>query len=459
MPRRPQARRSPSTSGLPKHLQHINLNAAGIDVGAEFHYVAVPVDRDLQPVRRFAAFTEDLHQLADWLRQCGIETVVLESTGVYWIPVFEILEAAGFEVLLVDARHVKNVSGRKSDVLDCQWLQQLHTYGLLRGAFRPADHMVVLRSYLRQRAMLVEYAAAHIQHMQKALQQMNLLLKNVVSDIVGVTGLTIIRAIVAGERDPHVLAQYRDYRCKHSAAEIAKSLVGNYREEHLFALEQALTLYDTYRAQIAACDTRIEAYLRALPTVVDTEPPARVKASSPGKNRFHFDLRTYMYQLTGVDLTRIDGIEAPTVLTLISEIGTDMTRWKTAKHFASWLGLCPGTRVSGGKVLSSKTKATANRAAAALRLAAASLYNSRSALGAYFRRMAMRLDKPKAITATAHKLARLVYSMLRYGSEYVDAGQDYYEQRYRERVVRNLEQRAKTLGYELVPRSIEGTVT
>ncbi len=459
MPRRPQSRRSRSTSGLPKHLQHINLNAAGIDVGAEFHYVAVPIDRDAQPVRRFAAFTEDLHQLADWLRQCGIETVVLESTGVYWIPVFEILEAAGFEVLLVDARHVKNVSGRKSDVLDCQWLQQLHTYGLLRGAFRPADHMVVLRSYLRQRAMLVEYAAAHIQHMQKALQQMNLLLKNVVSDIVGVTGLKIIRAILAGERDPEVLAQYRDYRCKHSAAEIAKSLVGNYREEHLFALEQALTLYDTYRAQIAACDRRIEDYVRALPTVVETEPPPRAKASSPGKNRFHFDLRTYMYQLTGVDLTRIDGIEAPTVLTLISEIGTDMTRWKTAKHFASWLGLCPGTRVSGGKVLSSKTKATANRAAAALRLAAASLYNSRSALGAYFRRMAMRLDKPKAITATAHKLARLVYSMLRYGSEYVDAGQDYYEQRYRERVVRNLEQRAKTLGYELVPRSIEGTVT
>ena len=252
----------PRRTPQPPQFHAVNPYAAGIDIGAEAHYVAVPEQCATPSVRRFATFTEDLYQLADWLHQCRIETVVMESTGVYWIPLFEILEARGFEVLLVDARRVKNVSGRKSDVLDCQWLQQFHTYGLLQGAFRPADQIVVLRSYLRQRAMLIQYAAAHVQHMQKALQQMNLLLYNVVSDIVGVTGLKIIRAILTGERNPQVLAQHRDYRCKHSEAEIAKSLVGNYREEHLFALQQALTLYESYQAQTAACDARIEAYLQ-----------------------------------------------------------------------------------------------------------------------------------------------------------------------------------------------------
>jgi transposase len=450
---------SVAAPSLPAQLQHLNLNAAGIDIGATAHFVAVPPDRDPQPVRQFAPFTADLHRLADWLTECGVETVVMESTGVYWIPLFELLEERDFTVLLVNARHVKNVSGRKSDVLDCQWLQQLHTYGLLSGAFRPADEIVVLRSYLRQRTTLVQGASAHIQHMQKALQQMNILLHQVVADITGVTGMTILRAILAGERDPQVLAQSRDPRCKNSAEVIAQSLVGNYRAEHLFALQQAVTLYEVYQAQIVACDEQIDRSLATFTPVTVEPPPTPAKPRQRSGNPFHFDAHAQLYRMTGVDLTRIDGIESVTALTVLGEIGTDMSRWKTVKHFTSWLGLCPGTKVSGGRVLGSKTKPTANRAATALRLAAGSLWRSRSALGAYLRRMSARLGKPQAVTATAHKLARLVYSMLKHGTEYVDVGQDYYERQYRERVVQNLTRRAKELGLVLVPEPAQETVT
>jgi transposase len=444
---------------LSAQLPHLNLNAAAIDIGSTSHFVAVPEGRDTVSVREFATFTADLHALADWLAACGVDTVVMESTGVYWIPLFELLEQRGFEVLLVDARKVKNVSGRKSDVLDCQWLQQLHTFGLLQPAFRPADEIVVLRSYLRQRAMLIQGATTHIQHMQKALQQMNLLLHQVVSDVTGVTGMAIIRAILAGERDPHLLAQHRDPRCKNSPEVIAKSLVGNYREEHLFALEQAVALYDTYQAQLAACDARIAQYLARLDKVTEEPPPPPDKPrQTPKGNQPRFDARTLLYQFTGVDLTRIDGLEAGSALSLIAEIGTDMSRWKTANHFVSWLGLCPGTKVSGGKVLSSKTKPTASRAATILRVAAGSLHHSQSALGAYYRRMAARIGKPQAITATAHKLARIVYSMLKHGTAYVDAGQDSYERQYKERVVSTLQRRAKALGFELVPSVPAGEV-
>ncbi|MDQ5853274.1 MAG: IS110 family transposase [Chloroflexota bacterium] len=458
-PRHPSATRRPLATGLPAQLQHLNLNAAGIDIGATSHFVAVPEGRDTVSVREFATFTADLHRLADWLEQCGVDTVVMESTGVYWIPVFELLEQRGFKVLLVNARHVKNVSGRKSDVLDCQWLQQLHTYGLLNGAFRPDDQIVVLRSYLRQRAMLVQYASAHIQHMQKALQQMNVLLHHVVADITGVTGLKIIHAILDGERDAQVLASLRDYRCKHSVEVIAKSLEGNYRQEHLFALQQAVTLYETYQAQIAACDQQLEQYLASCTPVTTEAPPTPAKPRQRTGNPFHFDAHTQLYRLTGVDLTRIDGIDAATALTVVSEVGTDMGRWPTVKHFTSWLGLCPGTKKSGGRVLSSKTQPSANRAAAALRMAAASLYRSHSALGAYLRRMSGKLGKPQAVTATAHKLARLIYSMLKHGTAYVDAGQDYYERQYRERVMQNLTRRAKALGFVLVPEAQETAVT
>jgi len=435
---------------LTKHLEQINLYAAGIDIGSESHYVAVPEGLDDEPVRSFPCFTGDLERLADWLVQIGIQTVAMESTGIYWIPLFEILEERGLEVLLVNARHVKNVSGRKTDVLDCQWLQQLHTYGLLEGAFRPPEQVTALRAYMRQRGTLVRYASAHIQHMQKALRQMNLLLDNVVSDITGKTGMTIIRAILKGERDPDRLAAHRDRRCKKGEQAIAHSLQGHYREEHLFALRQSVELYDTYSTQIMGCDEAIEQQLKRFDAQGDLEQLRTSKkqktASAPT-----FDVRGELYRMSGVDLTAIDGISDITALKVLSETGTDMSRWKSEKHFSSWLGLSPGNKVSGGKILSSKTKPTTNRAAAALRMAAFTLSNSKSALGAYYRRMRSRHGAPKAITATAHKLARLIYSMLKHGTEYVDQGQDYYEQQYQERVMKNLKRRAAEMGFALVP--------
>jgi transposase len=378
MAKRKQRRKRFAVTDLPEHLQHVNLNAAGIDVGSDRHVVAVPAGRDKVSVREFGAFTTDLHSLADWLTKCGVTSVAMESTGVYWIPLFEILEQRGFEVKLVDARQVKNVSGRKSDVLDCQWLQQLHTYGLLAGAFRPTDQVCVLRGYMRQREMLVQAAAMHIQHMQKALQQMNLLLHNVVSDITGLTGMKIIKAIIAGERDAKVLVKHRNYRCQSSAATIAKSLLGNYREEHLFALSQAVSLYETYQAKIAECEAAIARYLNSQAKSTDEEPPPGDKSSRDrDRLRGGVDVRSQLYQMTGVDLFNLPGLGADTLLTLAGEAGFDMTPWRTEKHFTSWLALCPGTKKSNGKVLSRKTKRSANRAAAAFRLAAASLSRSK----------------------------------------------------------------------------------
>ena len=421
--------------GLPRNLQHINVHAAGIDIGSRSHFVAVPEGIDEMPVREFSSFTGDLEQMAAWLISCGVTTVAMESTGIYWIPAFEILERHGIEVKLVNARHVKNVPGRKSDVLDCQWLQQLHTYGLLRGAFQPDAQVCTLRAYVRQRAMMVRSAASYIQRMQKALSQMNLQLHNVVTDITGLTGMRIIKAILSGERKPEVLAAMRDRRCKNSVATIARSLQGSYRPEHLFSLRQAVEFYEFHQEKISACDLQILEQLKSFDSQND-KPPKNVEEA--------------LILMSGVDLTGIAGIDTNTALKILAEIGTDMSRWKSAKHFASWLGLSPGTKVSGGKVLSSATKPVANKAAAALRIAAFTLLNSKSALGAYLRRQKARLGAPKAITATAHKLARLVYMMLKQGTAYVDAGQEYYEKRYRGRVVQNLKRRAQELGFELV---------
>ena len=423
-------------------------NAAAVDIGSASHFVAVPPDRDDQPVREFPSFTVDLNALADWLKACGVDTVAMESTGVYWIPLFELLESRGFTVLLVNARHVKNVSGRKSDVLDCQWLQQLMTYGLLSGAFRPADEVCVLRSLWRQRGALLKNQAQHVQHIQKALTLMNVQLANVISDVVGETGQKILRAIVAGERDGHALGAMKHVRVKASVEEIAKSLQGNWRSEHMFALKQALAAFDFVGTQLVECDREIEQQLQSL-HFWDHEP-TKGKRRGTTRNAPKFDLRTQLFKMCGVDLTRIDGIDVTTALAVISETGADMSRFRTVAHFSSWLGLCPGTKITGGKVLSGKTKRCANRAAQALRLAAAGLRTSQSALGAYFRRMCSRMDKPKAITAAAHKLARLIYTMLTKGEEYTDKGQDYYEERYRQRVLRQLSQRAQKLGMKLV---------
>ena len=439
---------------LPKHLQRLNLCAAGIDIGSRSHFVAVPEGTDDQPVREFECFTADLNRLADWLTSCGVTTIAMESTGTYWIPVFEILESRGFEVKLVNAHHVKNVPGRKTDVVDCQWIQRLHTYGLLEGAFRPTEQVCALRAYIRHRMNQVQCAASHIQHMQKALTQMNLLLHNVVTDITGMTGMRIIKAILAGVRDTRVLAELRDKRCKNSVETIAKSLEGNYRSEHLFSLKQAVETYEFYQTQIADCDREIETLLATFDSATeDTEPPQADGANKPPKPKRNvpmFDLQKELLRVAGVDLTRINGIDTLTAAKVLSEIGFDMSRWKSEKHFASWLGLSPGSKISGGKRLSGKTKPVANRAAVALRMAASSLYRANCALGAYYRRMKARLGAPKAITATAHKLARLVYSMLKHGTEYTDAGQDYYEQQYRSRALKNLKTRARQLGFDLV---------
>ena len=431
------------TMRLPKHLVHLNAYAAGIDIGSKSHFVAVPEGVAEESVREFSTFTDDLERLADWLISCNITTVAMESTGIYWIPVFEILESRGLDVKLVNARHVKNVPGRKSDVLDCQWLQQLHTYGLLRGAFRPAEQVCALRAYVRQRGTLVRISASHTQHMQKALAQMNLQLHNVVSDITGLTGMRIINAILAGERNPEALAKFRDKRCKNDEKTIARSLYGNYRPEHLFSLQQAVELHEFYQAKIADCDRQILEQLKLF--------DAAEQDKNPPDGKPPVSLEEALLRISGVDLASIDGIDTTSALKIIAEIGIDMSRWKSDKHFASWLGLCPGAKISGGKVLSSATKRIANRAAVAFRMAAFSLIRSKSALGAYIRRQRARLGASKAITATAHKLARLVYSMLKNGTSYADLGQDHYEERYRSKVLQNLKRKAQQLGFELVP--------
>lgn len=435
-------------------------DTAGIDIGSKSHFVAVPSDRDSNSVREFLTFTADLNKMVDWLKKCKIKNVIMESTGVYWIPTFEILESNGFNVKLVNARHVKNVSAHKTDVLDCQWLQQLGTFGLIKGAFRPADAILPLRAYLRQRDMLIKSASTHILHLQKALSQMNVQLHNVISDITGMTGMAIIRSIVAGVTDPKALSLLRNERCHNPQEVIEASLVGNYRPEHLFSLKQALELYDYYMQKITECDHQIEAEAKKLETKCDSKKlgslkkNASLKKKKLQKHEYPFDLSSELIRITGVDLTKIPSIGASTALTIVSEIGLDMGRWQSAKSFASWLGLCPGNKVSGGKRLSGKTKPCSNRVAIALRVAANTLYRSECAFGAFLRRMKARLGSPKAITALAHKLAKLIYIMLKYGHEYVEKGVEFYEDMYKKRRETSLRKKAKEMGYELVLKAI-----
>lgn len=445
------SRSSKGRRRVPSAMERINKDAAGIDIGSASHFVAVPEDRDDQPVREFAAYTADLYRLADWLTACGVRTVAMESTGVYWIPLFQVLEERGFEVRLVDARRVKNVSGRKSDVADCQWLQQLHTYGLLTSAFRPDDETCVLRSYMRQREELVRQAAQHIQHMQKALELMNVKLTEVLSDITGGTGMAIIDDILAGKRDPNELAKHRHTRCKHDEATIAKALTGHYRVEHVFALRQAVTLYRQCQALIGECDTEIEQFLEQHGPADEEQPPPPPARPTKSKNGLGFDAHGHLFRIAGVDLTAIPGLSTASVLTILAETGVDMRRWRCSRAFASWLGLCPNNRVSGGKVLSSRSQPCINRAAAAFRMAAYGLHHAKSALGAFYRRMRTKLGAPKAITATAHKLARLFYSMLSTKKSFVDIGQDAYERQYQARRLKGLTRAAKQLGFQLVP--------
>lgn len=441
------SRDASTRSGLPI----VHEFAAGIDVGARFHMVAVPPNLTTQPVQSFQAFTADLHRLADWLVEVGVTTVAMESTGVYWVPVFEILEDRGITVILANARDAKAVPGRKTDVNDAQWLQRLHACGLLRASFRPGRDISALRAYLRLRERHLDYAAAHIQHMQKALTFMNLQLHHVVTDVTGATGMKIIRAIVAGERAPEILVAMRDVRCKATVETVRAALCGNYQPEHVFALAQALSLYDFYQARVDDCDVQIERALAALPQYKQPPaaslPKARYRTRQP--NALNFDVRSVLYQMIGVDLTQIHGIGPYLALRLISECGTDLGRWASAKHFTSWLTLSPGSKISGGKVLSAHTRKTTNRLTAHLRLAAVTVGRTDTALGAFYRRLAARIGKAKAVTATARKIAILFYNAMRFGMAYQDPGADQYERNYRDRVVKNLHRRAADFGYTL----------
>jgi transposase len=432
-------------------LPVIHDRAAGIDVGSRFHVVAVGADLCEEPVQTFQAFTTHLQRMADWLLGLGIKTVAMESTGVYWVPVYEVLESRGVEVILANAREARSVPGRKSDVNDAQWLQRLHACGLLRASFRPGRNIAALRAYLRLRERHLDYAAAHIQHMQKALTFMNLQLHHVVSDVTGVTGLKIIRAIVDGQRDPQVLAQMRDVRCKASEETVRVALEGNYQPEHVFALAQALALYDFYQRQVGECDAKIEEVLAVL--VSKKAPPsaalpkARHRTIQP--NAVSFDVRSMLYQLVGVDVTQIHGLGPYVALRLVAECGTDLSKWRSAKHFTSWLTLCPGSKISGGKVLSAHTRKTSNRVAAHLRLAAVTVGRTDTALGAFYRRLSARAGKAKAVTATARKIAVLFYNAMRFGTEYQDPGAMQYQQKYRERVIKQLHRRAARFGFTL----------
>jgi transposase len=436
-------------------LKVIHPHAAGLDIGSTEIWAAVSPERTSEAVRCFGTYTPDLAALAEWLHANGVDTVAMEATGVYWIPVYEVLEARGFEVCVVNARHIKNVPGRKSDIQDCQWIQGLHSVGLLRGSFRPEAEIATLRAYLRHRAGLIEHRAAHILHMQKALGQMNVQLTQAVKDITGVTGLAIIRAIVAGERDPHKLAALRQPGVKKNEQEIVRALTGNYRPEHLFALKQALALYDAYGAQLRECDAEIE---RQFANLKPTAPPddqaprdTADKRESNSKNGPSYDARSLLYRWAGVDLVAIPGLNASTVQTILAEIGIDLRAWPTEKHFCSWLGLAPHNDISGGKVLRSRTLKTHNRAGQAFRMAAQSVSRSpNSVFGAFYRRMRARLGSRQAIVATAHKLARTFYYMLKHRTPFHDMGGEEYERRAREREVRNLEKRAAKLGMTLI---------
>jgi transposase len=444
----------PSQRKAAATLPVIEPNAAGIDIGATEVFVAVPPDRDPRPIRCFHTFTVDLQKLADWLEQCGIRTVAMESTGVYWIPLFQILEERNFRVHLVNAHHVRNVPGRKTDVSDCQWIQHLHSVGLLRGSFRPDDEICALRALWRHRENLIQLATVHLQHMQKALDQMNVQLHHVISDLAGTTGLAIVDAILAGERNPHKLAQLRDWRIKATEETIIQSLVGDYREEHLYVLRQSLQGYRNYQRMIEDLDVEVKKRMQSLPSRVDplVKPLAKERnpRKTPRRTEPH-DLRVEVYRAFGVDLTQVPGVNALTAQALLTEIGTDLSRFPTVGAFCCWLRLCPDPKISGGRILSARTRPTKNRAALALRMAAQALHRSQPFLGEHFRRLKARLGAPKAITAVAHKLARIIYHMITTQQDYDVTVFQENERRAQERKRNRLYVQAKELGFQLVP--------
>ncbi|RIK25310.1 MAG: IS110 family transposase [Chloroflexi bacterium] len=428
----------------------VHPNAAGLDIGKEEIFVAVPAERDPYPVRSYATFTPDLHALADWLQHCQVDTVAMESTGVYWIPLYELLEQRGIRCFLINAAHLKRVPGRKSDVQDCQWLQQCHSFGLLAGSFRPDAEMVQLRTYLRHRAELIERRAPYVLHMQKALHQMNIQLDVVLSNIMGDTGQAILRSILRGERDPVKLAQLRHPSCHSSQETIAKALTGAYRDDYLFALKQAVELYDYYTTKIAECDAQVERCFSAIkPRFAPAQPAPteRKKKNSNSRNEPASNTRQHLFRITGLDLVAIDGFSNSIAQTVFAEVGVDMSRWPTPKHFASWLGLSPHNEISGGKILRSKTHKTRNRAAQAFRLAARD-----SALGAFYRRLKARIGPQQALTATAHKIARIYYAICKNRQPFEHVTAETYQQQFHERELKYLRRKAAKLGFVLAPK-------
>ena len=436
------------------NLEVVHPNAAGIDIGNEVHYVAVPPNRSSEAVRRFGCTTAELRAMADWLKQCGIQTVAMQSTGVYWIAVFDILEEAGLEVYLVNARETKNLPGRKSDVQESQWLMKLHTYGLLRNSFRPPQEIRTLRTYWRQRGDLVRAAGRHIQRMQKTLTQMNIQLANVLSDISGKSGQAIIKAILQGERDAGELAALCDGRVQASQEEVAGSLEGNWQDDLLFVLQQEQDGYEFCQTQMAECDRHLEQCLQqradrsqgaSLPVEKRKERRKKKKGNHP-----QFDLRTALFRMAGTDLTLIDSVDVMTAMTILSEAGWDMSKWKTEDHFVSWLRLCPDNRISGDKIIGKGRLPTNNRVTIALKMAASTLRTSQTYLGAQFRRLRTKLGPPVAIKAMAAKLARLVYRMLRFGMQYVDQGAEFYEAQHRKLQISHLKRKASQLGFQII---------
>jgi len=447
-------RRKRSPQPCTQQLEVVHPDAAGIDIGSETHYVAVDPQRDPQPVRSFGCSTPQLQEMARWLQACGVTTVAVESTGVYWVPAARVLEDAGIEVCLVDARQAKGMAGRKTDVQDCQWLRQLHAFGLLHPAFRPAAEIQPLRALWRHRREIIQESAQAIQHMQKSLEQMNLQLHKVLSDISGKTGLSILRAIVDGQRDPEHLVQLCHPNCKRPKQDFLDALTGHYKQEHLFILGQALQTFDFCKQKLQACDEEVQRHLATIPAKADKAGlaaiPTRKRGNKAKNNQPTFDLRSELFALTGVDLTQIEGIDAVTAFTIISEQGTDMSRFPSEKHFASHLGLCPNNQITGGRIRKRNTRKVVSRAANALRIAALSLRRSQSALGQFYRRMHGRLGPPKAITATAHKLAKLIYRLLKYGEQYLHQTQEQYEQHHRDKLLKNLATTARRAGCELI---------
>jgi transposase len=436
-----------------KGLEAMHPDAAGIDIGGSEHWVAISPERDAEPVRRFGCFTADLHAMAQWLVDKDVRSVAMQSTGVYWMPVFEILEQHGLKVSLVNARDTKNMPGRKSDIQECQWLLKLHTFGLLNNSFQPTDEIRTARTLWRQRGNLVGDASSAIQRMQKTLIEMNVQLSNVLSDLSGVSGMAIIGAILKGERDPWRLAALVQPGVKATAQEIALSLEGNWRKELLFVLGQEVALYRFYQKQIADCDRQLRRHLETFQSKVDVKVQPlgpRVKNRGASKNAPQFDLRTELYRITGIDWTKVDGLDVLTAQTVMAEAGVDLSAFPSERQFTSWLGLCPTNERSGGKILNRRTRKVVNRATVGFRTAASTLIRSQSYLGAQYRRLRTRLGAPKAITAMARKLACLYYRLIKHGQQYVDKGTEYYEARYREQQIRSLAKKAQKLGIQLV---------